>query len=102
MKYTHIFFDLDGTLWDFETNSHETLLELCNTYNLNKKGISDYEKFIKTYKDHRMAMSFAPLSLKFGRLQINNVEVVNKSYPNFWQDLKKGGFIISPEVHSNI
>ena len=52
MKYTHIFFDLDGTLWDFETNSHETLLELCNTYNLNKKGISDYEKFIKTYKIH--------------------------------------------------
>ena len=52
MKYTHIFFDLDGTLWDFETNSYETLLELCNTYNLNKKGISDYERFIKTYKIH--------------------------------------------------
>ena len=52
MKYKHIFFDLDGTLWDFETNSHETLLEICNTYNLNKKGISDYEKFITTYKIH--------------------------------------------------
>ena len=52
MKYNHIFFDLDGTLWDFEANSHETLLELCTTYNLNKKGIPDYEKFIKTYKIH--------------------------------------------------
>lgn len=53
-------------------------------------------KIIKTYQDHRMAMSFAPLCLKFKELQINNSEVVNKSYPNFWNDLKKGGFIISP------
>ena len=48
----HIFFDLDRTLWDFETNSHETLLELCNDYNLKKKGILNYEEFINTYKIH--------------------------------------------------
>ena len=53
-------------------------------------------KIIDTYKDHRMAMSFAPLCLKFGELQINDVEVVSKSYPKFWQDLRKDGFIISP------
>lgn len=52
MKYSNIFFDLDGTIWDFETNSHETLLELCTTYDLKKKGISDYEEFIQTYKIH--------------------------------------------------
>ena len=52
MKYKHIFFDLDRTLWDFDTNSHETLLELCDTYKLNEKGILDYEEFIKTYKAH--------------------------------------------------
>jgi len=52
MKYQHIFFDLDGTLWDFETNSYQTLLELCNSYNLNQKGIVDYEKFIRAYKLH--------------------------------------------------
>ena len=52
MKYKHIFFDLDGTLWDFETNSHETLLELYNMYNLDRKGISDYERFIRVYKNH--------------------------------------------------
>ena len=51
---------------------------------------------IETYKDHRMAMSFAPLCLKFEEIQINNIEVVNKSYPKFWDDLRKGGFIISP------
>ena len=52
MKYKHIFFDLDRTLWDFDANSHETLLELCDTYRLNEKGISDYEEFIKSYKSH--------------------------------------------------
>jgi 3-phosphoshikimate 1-carboxyvinyltransferase len=53
-------------------------------------------KIITTYNDHRMAMSFAPLCLVFEELQINNSEVVNKSYPNFWNDLIKSGFIISP------
>ena len=52
-------------------------------------------RIIDTYKDHRMVMSFAPLCLKFGKLQINDSKVVNKSYPNFWADLKKSGFIIS-------
>ena len=56
-------------------------------------------KIIKTYKDHRMAMSFAPLCLKYGVLQINDVEVVSKSYPNFWEDLKKGGFTIEILIH---
>jgi len=53
-------------------------------------------KIIETYKDHRMAMSFAPLSLKYGELTITNSEVVSKSYPNFWKDLSKAGFIITP------
>ncbi|MGY8988120.1 MAG: YjjG family noncanonical pyrimidine nucleotidase [Flavobacteriales bacterium] len=48
----HIFFDLDRTLWDFETNSHESLLELCTTYNLKKRGITHYKEFIKKYKVH--------------------------------------------------
>ena len=52
-------------------------------------------KIIETYDDHRMAMSFAPLSLKFGELQISNPGVISKSYPNYWKDLKKGGFKIS-------
>ena len=52
-------------------------------------------KIIETYNDHRMAMSFAPLSLKFEELQISNPGVISKSYPNYWKDLKKGGFIIS-------
>ena len=48
---------------------------------------------ISTYNDHRMAMSFAPLSLKTP-LQIRDYKVVSKSYPNFWKDLVKLNFII--------
>ena len=45
---------------------------------------------IKTYNDHRMAMSFAPLMLRTD-IYINNANVVSKSYPNFWNDLEKIG-----------
>ena len=50
---------------------------------------------IETYGDHRMAMAFAPLALLVDHLTIMNPEVVNKSYPHFWQDLKKAGFKIT-------
>jgi len=53
-------------------------------------------KIIETYEDHRMAMSFAPLSLKYAELTIRNSEVVSKSYPDFWQGLSRAGFIIKP------
>ena len=48
----HFFFDLDRTLWDFETNSYATLIEIYNFYNLEEKGVSSHEDFIKTYKIH--------------------------------------------------
>lgn len=46
---------------------------------------------IATYNDHRMAMAFAPLALKVPII-IENAEVVSKSYPDFWEDMKKLGF----------
>jgi 3-phosphoshikimate 1-carboxyvinyltransferase len=49
---------------------------------------------ISTYQDHRMAMAFAPLALKTS-LVINEAEVVSKSFPTFWKDLKSIGFQIS-------
>lgn len=48
---------------------------------------------IATYNDHRMAMAFAPLALRMA-LQIEDHRVVNKSYPDFWTDLKTIGFHI--------
>ncbi|MDC7994403.1 3-phosphoshikimate 1-carboxyvinyltransferase [Altibacter sp. HG106] len=48
---------------------------------------------IDTYQDHRMAMAFAPLALKIP-LTINDAEVVSKSFPGFWNDLKKLGIVL--------
>ena len=50
---------------------------------------------IDTYEDHRMAMAFAPAAIKFPWLRINNPEVVSKSYPEYWDDLRKAGFTIT-------
>lgn len=52
------------------------------------------EPVIDTYNDHRMAMSFAPGAIPFGSLTIDNPEVVAKSYPAFWKDLRQAGFQI--------
>jgi 3-phosphoshikimate 1-carboxyvinyltransferase len=50
---------------------------------------------INTYNDHRMAMSFTPLALLYKQLYIQNPEVVTKSYPLFWEDLKSVGFSVN-------
>ncbi|MCI6209287.1 MAG: 3-phosphoshikimate 1-carboxyvinyltransferase [Prevotellaceae bacterium] len=49
---------------------------------------------LDTYEDHRMAMAFAPAAIKFPGLRINDPEVVSKSYPAFWDDLRHAGFTI--------
>ena len=56
---------------------------------------------ISTYQDHRMAMAFAPLALKVPII-INDAEVVSKSYPTFWDDLKSVGFTITPSSNPKI
>jgi len=50
--------------------------------------------FINTYCDHRIALAFAPLVILTKNLTINNYNVVSKSYPNFWDDMKKIGIKI--------
>lgn len=49
---------------------------------------------IDTYNDHRMAMAFAPLALKTN-INVNDANVVSKSYPTFWEDLKSIGMKVS-------
>ena len=55
---------------------------------------AENDPVIETYEDHRMAMAFAPLALKLGKITINDPLVVTKSYPHFWEDLKSVGFRI--------
>ncbi|MCM0207225.1 3-phosphoshikimate 1-carboxyvinyltransferase [Bacteroides fragilis] len=53
---------------------------------------------IKTYEDHRMAMAFAPAAIHYPTIQIDEPQVVSKSYPGYWDDLRKAGFVI--EAHA--
>jgi len=75
-----------------EIEKFGTIVEITD----NSLGISKFNPLkskvkIATYNDHRMAMAFAPLALK-KTFTVNEAEVVSKSYPEFWKDLKSIGF----------
>ncbi|MDR1408327.1 MAG: 3-phosphoshikimate 1-carboxyvinyltransferase [Tannerella sp.] len=51
---------------------------------------------VATYEDHRMAMAFAPMAMRCaGGIRMADIEVVSKSYPGFWDDLRTAGFQLS-------
>jgi putative hydrolase of the HAD superfamily len=52
MKYRHLFFDLDHTLWDFEANAHATLSELYDLLGLKERGVYDFDLFYRNYLVH--------------------------------------------------
>ncbi|MFC0774525.1 YjjG family noncanonical pyrimidine nucleotidase [Terrimonas alba] len=52
MKYKHLFFDLDHTLWDFEANARLTLETLYEDLNLQERGVHDFTLFYKNYLAH--------------------------------------------------
>ena len=76
-KFGYLLTEQDGKilLWNGErTESHETPI-------------------IQTYDDHRMAMAFAPIALRYVEgVCIADIEVVSKSYPRFWDDLREANF----------
>ncbi|QEC52513.1 3-phosphoshikimate 1-carboxyvinyltransferase [Anseongella ginsenosidimutans] len=65
-----------------------------NRWELDTSGvfIPEAAPVIHTYHDHRMAMALAPLAIRLGPMEIEDKEVVVKSYPTFWKDLDKHGF----------
>ncbi|QXU39709.1 3-phosphoshikimate 1-carboxyvinyltransferase [Pedobacter sp. D749] len=73
------------------TFTEDNLVYTLNTDNLH---FPDQVTFA-TYEDHRMAMAFAPLALLINEVEIEEMQVVEKSYPYYWEDLKKAGFDVS-------
>ena len=55
----------------------------------------DSDAAIATYEDHRMAMAFAPAALKLDSITIAEPQVVSKSYPLYWENLKSVGFEVT-------
>jgi len=66
-------------------------LKWDGTFPLEKQAVPE----IETYHDHRMAMAFAPACQTSGPIAILDPMVVTKSYPAYWEDLKRVGFVIS-------
>ncbi len=64
-----------------------------NTLKIDGSGLK-FGETIHTYNDHRMAMSFAPLAMLLGEIEIDSKDAVKKSYPGFWNDLQSVGFKI--------
>ena len=52
MKYQHLFFDLDHTIWDFETNAKESLQDLYTSHNLAGRGVDSFDHFFDHYSVH--------------------------------------------------
>lgn len=72
------------------------LLAAGETYHLQTAAVYEPENLqIDTYEDHRMAMAFAPLALRFSEVLIKEPIVVEKSYPSFWTHLQAQGFQIT-------
>lgn len=73
-----------------------TLNEENFIYTLNCDQLSFPERVsFATYEDHRMAMAFAPLGLIINEVVLEEMDVVEKSYPDFWKDLQKAGFTVT-------
>lgn len=55
-KYKHLFFDLDRTLYDFDSNNKQTLLNLFTQYKLESKGVENFEAFFQTYQSINLSL----------------------------------------------
>jgi 3-phosphoshikimate 1-carboxyvinyltransferase len=67
--------------------------DIHGIFNINGTFNSNAYSYIESYNDHRMAMAFAPLALKCGKISINNPYCVKKSYPALWEDIEITGFL---------
>ena len=78
-KYRHLFFDLDHTLWDFESNAKESLGELYKTFELDRKLIMHFEEFYETYSKHN--------NILWDRYQKGYVSSEDLKWKRMWRTL---------------
>ncbi len=90
-KYKHIYFDLDRTIWDFETNSHEALTDIFYKYNL-QNYIESSKIFIETYKTHNKK-----LWKDYGLRKITKKDLITKRFSITLED-----FGINPDLREEM
>lgn len=91
-KYTHLFFDLDNTLWDFEKNSKKAMVEAFNFYELQNQA--DFELFFNVYSKHN-----TKLWQSYRNKEVGKKELIKKRFENTFKDLGIAG--VDPEEMNN-
>lgn len=92
-KYTHIFFDLDNTLWDFERNSQKAMFETFNHYKLEKSV--EFSRFFETYLRHNHA-----LWERYRRKEVVKKELTKLRFQNTFIEL--GIIGVNPEEMNTV
>lgn len=95
MKYKHVFFDLDHTLWDFDSNAKETLMEIYVLFALEEKKIHPFENFYTTYLNHN--------ALLWDRYHNGFITAEELKWRRMWRtllDFKIGDEFLAKEISS--
>jgi putative hydrolase of the HAD superfamily len=79
VKYRHLFFDLDHTLWDFDANAKESLFELYNFFKLESKGIGPFEHFYSIYLNHNVTL--------WSRYEKGYISIEDLKWRRMWRTL---------------
>ena len=93
IKYQHLFFDLDHTLWDFDTNAKETLKEIHELFKLEEKFIESFEDFYITYLKHNAVL--------WDRYHKGFINVEELKWKRMWRtllDFKIGDELLAKEM----
>ncbi len=84
-KYTHLFFDLDNTLWDFRLNSRQAIYETFLYFNLDGRGL-DFDEFFNTYSAHNDR-----LWQQYRKKEIHKNELKRQRFQKTFDDLSIEG-----------
>ena len=79
LKYRHLFFDLDHTLWDFETNARDCLSEIFSDYSLEKRVTPSFDEFYSIYHHHN--------ALLWSRFEKGFITVEELKWKRMWRTL---------------
>ena len=93
MKYRHIFFNLDHTLWDFDTNAKTTLMEVHQLFKLEEKGVHPFEDFYTFYLKHN--------SILWDRYHKGFITSEDLKWKRMWRtllDFKIGEEVVAKEI----
>jgi putative hydrolase of the HAD superfamily len=79
VKYRHLFFDLDHTLWDFDANARESLTELYQYFKLESKAIGTFHEFYLIYLNHNATL--------WNRYEKGYISVEELKWKRMWRTL---------------